>query len=148
MNLTRDIQVAGPYSVGEMLLFSDQIPRMLGAAKAAGVVPADRADLDSDSDVLFVEDAAGKLACVAVYFDAGNGRLWLDFLYTDEPLRNRGLGRALLKRLAVIAKEHGYKRIIFGTSINNAPMRHLAQRAGFYEDSINMAIELGKDAAA
>src|SRR4051812_5332940 len=105
MNLTRDIQVAGPRRLGAVPETRHVVARMMSVAQKAGDVPSDRRPIDGDSEILWIDDTASKMAAVAVFFDAGNRRLWLDFLYTDAPLRGRGLGRALLQRLRALAKE-------------------------------------------
>jgi GNAT superfamily N-acetyltransferase len=138
---TPTINISGPFRLGGVPHVFPAVSMMFELAQKAGEVAADRSQLDPDSQVLYIQDT-GKIVSAAVFFDVGNGRVWLDFLYTDETQRGRGLGRAMLGRLADLSRAEGFKRIRLGTGIGNAAMLHLAKRAGYAEMATEFALDL------
>ncbi|MDB5327076.1 MAG: GCN5-related N-acetyltransferase [Phycisphaerales bacterium] len=53
--------------------------------------------------------------------------VWIDDLYVDEPARNRGVGRALLREMVTLAKREECGRIEWVTAAGNE------KAIGFYE---------------
>lgn len=65
----------------------------------------------------------------------GGSGLFLDDLFTAPGLRGRGVGRALVNRLAEIAREHGAAKVRWVTAADNAVAQRLyddlADRTGW-----------------
>ncbi len=58
---------------------------------------------------------------------------YVDSLATAEPLRRRGVARALLDDAERQAREHGLRAVALDTWVDNRPARALYLRAGFME---------------
>ena len=58
---------------------------------------------------------------------------YVDSLATTEPLRRRGVGRALLDEADRQAHEHGLRTVALDTWVDNRPARALYLRSGFTE---------------
>jgi len=62
----------------------------------------------------------------------GHAGLYLEDIFIEEEHRGRGIGMALIKRLAVIARTRGYKRLDLSVLHWN-PARSFYERLGFSE---------------
>ena len=133
-----------PATLAEFPAAAGAVAQMFDAAQAMKFIPADRNGLDEGALVISAHlRRSGKIIGTAVFFDAGNGRLWLDFLYIDADHRKCGYGLALLKEVKSYATKHGFRRVLLGTGLNNRPMRELASAAGFSTEALQMAVEIG-----
>lgn len=77
----------------------------------------------------------GKPAGFATFFYSfstylGRRGIWLDDLYVNEDQRAQGVGKALLKKLAVMASEQGCGRIEWTTAMKNERALDFYRRMG------------------
>ncbi|ADY55737.1 GCN5-related N-acetyltransferase [Syntrophobotulus glycolicus DSM 8271] len=84
---------------------------------------------------VIIGEAAGEPAAFALFFHhystfLGHANLYLEDLFVREEYRGRGLGRALLSRLAEIALERGCGRLDWLCLDWNAPAISFYQRLG------------------
>jgi GNAT superfamily N-acetyltransferase len=74
----------------------------------------------------FVAEKDGVIVGYAIYFRSfstflGKPGIWLEDLYVSPALRGQGIGKALLKRLAVTAAEGGHARLEWSVLDWNQP---------------------------
>lgn len=65
---------------------------------------------------------------------------YLEDLFLDEKLRGRGIGRALLDDLMVLAKQNGWSRLYWHTHKDNATARKLYDQYVKWDDHIRYRI--------
>jgi GNAT superfamily N-acetyltransferase len=69
------------------------------------------------------EDAEGAHGFALYYFRyssfSGQPSVWLDDLYVDADARGRGVGAALLARLAEVARDHGCTHVAWTAAVAN-----------------------------
>ena len=93
-------------------------------------------DVDGLADpavTLFSLRAGGELLGVAALKRLDDGHAEVKSMHTVEAARGRGVGRALVEHLVVVARERGYRRLSLETGAGPtfAPARRLYARAGF-----------------
>jgi GNAT superfamily N-acetyltransferase len=96
------------------------------AARLTETVLADRLFGPAPAVFATVGELDGSLVGMAVWFLSystwtGTHGIWLEDLYVRPPARGRGVGRALLARLAGICAERGYARLEWTVLDWNAP---------------------------
>lgn len=140
LHSTSGLNVLGPALLCDSGHVCRAVTEMFEAAQACGTIPRDRDPLGGASNALWtMDERTGAIIAVAIFYDVGNSRLWLDFLYVDVRMRRRGHAVALLQRLRDVARDGGFKRVMLGTSVGNLPMQRLAKRVGFADDHVVMA---------
>ena len=89
-------------------------------------------DRHADALMAFVDDQAIGFALYFSTFSTFLGRrgLYLEDLFVQEPFRGRGIGKALLQRLAVVAKERNCGRIEWSVLTWNQPSIDFYHRLG------------------
>lgn len=75
---------------------------------------------------VLLAEVAGKAVGFAMFYGSYSSLLaqpclWLDDLFVQAPMRGRGVGSALLKRLAEIARSTNCGRIEWTVNVGNAP---------------------------
>lgn len=75
---------------------------------------------------VLLAEVAGKAVGFAMFYASYSSLLaqpclWLDDLFVQVPVRGRGVGTALLKRLAEIAEANNCGRIEWTVNVGNAP---------------------------
>lgn len=86
--------------------------------------------------LLEIEGAAAGYALFYQYFASFRGQrgLYLEDLYISDAHRGKGLGEAMLKRIAQIAKGRGFERIDFQVLDWNTPAIDFYQKLGAEAD--------------
>jgi GNAT superfamily N-acetyltransferase len=84
---------------------------------------------------VLLAELAGRVAGFALWFPTFSSVLarpgiWLDALYVDEDVRDRGVGSALLTHLAAIAARKGYGRIEWTAAVDDAGGLGFSERHG------------------
>ena len=89
-------------------------------------------DRHADALMAFVDDQPIGFALYFSTFSTFLGRrgLYLEDLFVQEPFRGRGIGKALLQRLAVVAKERNCGRIEWSVLTWNQPSIDFYHRLG------------------
>lgn len=86
------------------------------------------------AQVLLAEGGGGFLAFALYYFRyssfKGRPYLWLDDLFVNDEIRSRGLGIAMMRRLAQTAAHHRCTHIAWTASGNNARGIQFYERLG------------------
>ncbi len=82
-----------------------------------------------------IGEVDGEPCGIALYFFnastwVGRRGLYLEDLYVKPGARGRGLGRALLERLAAVAKAEGCERLEWSVLVNNAEARRFYEGLG------------------
>ncbi len=70
---------------------------------------------------------------IGISLTRGGHYMWLNELYVQEDLRNKGIARKLLLHVVHWAEKSGIKSIELETGINNVVTKHLYNSLGFYE---------------
>ncbi|MCF6136805.1 GNAT family N-acetyltransferase [Pseudalkalibacillus berkeleyi] len=70
---------------------------------------------------------------IGVSLARGGQYMWLNELYVQEDLRNKGIARKLLLHVVHWAERTGIKSIELETGINNVVTKHIYNSLGFYE---------------
>jgi GNAT superfamily N-acetyltransferase len=136
----QDFAIEGPVLLRAVPDTRQAIMQGIRAAQEAGDIVRERSDPDGDEWVLWIGPSAAPLA-LAIFYDVGLGRMWLDFLYVVPAARRNGLGTRLVTRAAEASKTLDFRRLMLGTVVGNAPMQALAAKLGFSQ----VAINYGKD---
>lgn len=103
-------------------------------ATSPGVLRAQLADLRPPFECLLAEED-GQILGFALFFPTystwvGRPGIWLEDLFVLEAHRRRGIGRALLTRVAELAVERGCGRLEWSVLDWNAPARAFYRRLG------------------
>ena len=106
------------------LLLAELLPHYALPARFTEMIKRDLAALPAGIEFLLAleADALRGVASFAVLFptDGTKTQLFLKDLYIAEAARRRGLGRALMRGLAGVARERGCVRIDWSTDRTNA----------------------------
>jgi GNAT superfamily N-acetyltransferase len=132
----QDLPIEGPAQLVEAPDVWASALRGIRAAQDAGNITRDRSDPDGEEWILWIGPRAAPLA-FAIFYDVGLERTWLDFLYVAPPARRSGLATRLIERVSEKSKDLGFRRLLLGTAIGNAPMQALAGKLGFGQVAIN-----------
>jgi putative acetyltransferase len=81
--------------------------------------------------ILLYKEEGAFAGCVAIR-DKGNGIAELKRMYLKPEFQKRGIGKALLDKALVLAKELGYKKIRLDTLASMASAINLYKATGFY----------------
>jgi ribosomal protein S18 acetylase RimI-like enzyme len=76
---------------------------------------------------------------------AWNRTLWVWELHVAEAFRGRGIGRALVERLAGAGRERGLRVMVCETQNTNAPAIAFYRRVGFELDGIDLSYYSNED---
>src|SRR5262245_14148482 len=71
-----------------------------------------------------------RIIAIGSYFQTGDQSAEVAFAVADD-LQGKGLGTALLQRLAVVASDHGFRRLEATTMADNAAMMDVFRDSGF-----------------
>lgn len=86
------------------------------------------------SYVLFAEISGHEVGFALYGFRyssfAGEASIWLDDLYVDEEMRNQGIGVALMRHLAQIARENNCSHLAWNADARNTRGLSFYQRLG------------------
>lgn len=137
------IEVNGPVVLKEFPDLFTKVKDLYNTAMLDGALPHDRSDLTGDEHTLYVRGISGVILAAACYFDAGQGRVWLDFIYVRIGSRRRGYATALINRVIQIARVSGDRKVMFGTSPINKPMHALGLNFKAKRVSIVYSMEVG-----
>lgn len=131
----------GPVQLGDAPMLRDFARQAFAAEQQDGLVPRDRSPLDLSSGAIGLLVRQRPVG-VAVFYDCGQQRVWLDFLFVAPDHRRRGHGRALLAELHRQAIASGFRRIMLGTSPVNGAMQGLAHAAGYGIEMMQYGVDL------
>jgi GNAT superfamily N-acetyltransferase len=84
---------------------------------------------------VLLAEVAGKAVGFAMFYASYSSLLaqpclWLDDLFVEAPMRGMGVGSALLKRLAQVARSNNCGRIEWTVNVGNAPGIAFYQKQG------------------
>lgn len=103
----------------------------------------------SDKSIVLVAEMAGKV--VGYAWATLEERDWMMLLdacaalqdiWVDEEARRHGVARALLERIATLAKEKGAPRLVLSTAAKNESAQKFFESMGFRRTMIEMTREL------
>lgn len=134
--LTRDGVVAAAALAEE--IWNEYFPPIIGQPQVEYMVerfqsePAIAAQLEREGYLYYLVEAAGEMAgYVALVPRQADSRLQISKLYLRKPWRGRGLGSAILARIAAISEELGYTRLYLTVNKHNARAIAAYEKLGF-----------------
>lgn len=107
-----------------------------------GWFPASRRTPNGNESCVWVELSTGIVGFITFYQPDHRPMVWVDLVWVDPPLRQRGYGAVMLDTIIEQCRAKKIENIELGTLLHNDAMQALAEGRNFKAQSVSYRLSL------